>query len=279
MTIANFVPTVWAASVLKNLNDAHVYAGRCNNDYEGDVRSFGDTVKINSIGRITVSDYTRNSTISAPETLVGSQQILTIDSAKYFNFEIDNIDKWQAKPKLMGDATTEAAWAMSDAVDTYVAALMNAAVPAANLRTAATVGTGATDADMYEVLVDLDTILTTNNVPRNGNRWVVIAPGHEGLLRKDPRFVSFGTSDNRSTLRSSPITQVSGFDVYVSNNVPSGTDILAGYNGAVTFAEQIDQMVAFQPQDTFSDALKGLHVFGGTVTRPYGLAKVVATLA
>lgn len=270
---------MWGASVLKNLNDAHVYAGRCNKDYEGDVRSFGDTVKINSIGRVTVSDYTKNSTISAPETLIGAGQVLTIDQAKYFNFEIDDIDKWQTKPKLMTAATTEAAWSMSDAVDVYIATLMNAAVPAANLRAAATVGTGATDADMYEVLVDLDTILTTNNVPRNGNRWVVIAPGHEGLLRKDPRFVSFGTSDNKSALRSSPITQVSGFSVYVSNNVPSGTDILAGYNGACTFAEQIDKMVAFSPPDTFSDALKGLHVYGGRVTRPYALAKVVATIA
>lgn len=243
------------------------------------MRSFGDTVKINSIGRVTVSSYTKNSTISAPETLVGSQQILTIDQAKYFNFEIDDIDKWQSKPKLMGDATTEAAWAMSDTVDAFVAALINAAVPAANLRTAATVGTGATDADMYEVLVDLDVLLTTNNVPRNGNRWVVVAPGHEGLLRKDPRFVSFGTGDNKSNLRSSPITQVSGFNVYVSNNVPSGTDVLAGYKGAVTYAEQIDKMVAFSPHDSFSDALKGLHIYGGEVTRPYALAKCVCTLA
>lgn len=280
MTINNFSPTAWAGSVLKNLNDAHVYATCCNRDYEGDIKSFGDTVKINSLGRVTVSDYTKNSTISAPETLIGAGQTLTIDTAKYFNFEIDDIDNWQSKPKLMGAATAEAAWSMSDAVDAYLAALINAAVPTANTLTAATsVGTGATDDDMYEILVDLDVILTTNNVPRNGNRWVVVAPGHEGVLRKDPRFVSFGTSDNKSTLRSTPIATASGFKIYVSNNVPSGTDVLAGYSGAVTFAEQIDKIEAFRPQDSFSDALKGLHIFGGRVTRPSGLAKVVATLA
>lgn len=279
MSIDNFIPSVWAGSVLKNLNDAHVYAGLANRDYQSDIKGFGDTVKINSIGRPTTTAYTKNSTISAPETLLGAGQLLHIDQQYYQNFEIDDIDAAQTKPKIMSEATAEAAWSMSDTVDAWVADLINAAVPAANLRTAATVGTGATNADMYEVLVDLDVLLTAQNVPRNGGRWVVIAPGHEGLLRKDPRFVSFGTDPNKTVLRSEPITTVSGFKVYVSNNVPSGTDVLAGYSGAVTFAEQIMTTEAFRPHDSFSDALRILHTWGGTVTRPYGLAKCVCTLA
>ena len=111
MTINNFSPTAWAGSVLKNLNDAHVYATCCNRDYEGDIKSFGDTVKINSLGRVTVSDYTKNSTISAPETLIGAGQTLTIDTAKYFNFEIDDIDKMtpQQYLKLISTPAGEAA--------------------------------------------------------------------------------------------------------------------------------------------------------------------------
>lgn len=29
-------------------------------DYEGEIKAYGDTVKINSIGAVTISDYTKN---------------------------------------------------------------------------------------------------------------------------------------------------------------------------------------------------------------------------
>ena len=206
MTIDNFIPTVWSASVLENLNDAHVFAARCNTDYEGEVKAFGDTVKINSMGRVTTYDYTKNGSLNAPETLVGAQQILRIDQAKYFNFEIDNIDKWQANPDLMGKATQEASWSMSDDVDAWIAALMTAAVPASMTRAPATsVGFDVGDDNPVDVLVDLDVLLTEQNIPRAANRWVVVPPWYEGALRKDVRYTSFGTDKNRANLRGEPI--------------------------------------------------------------------------
>lgn len=266
--------------MLKNLNDAHVYVQCCNRDYEGEVRAKGDTVKINMIGRVTIDNYTKNTNISAPETLDDSQLTLIIDQQKYFNFQIDNIDKAQNNLSVMNEAMREAGWGLADAADVFVATMLNANVAAGNILTAATVGTGAGDDDLYEVLVDLDTKLTENNVPMQG-RWVVISPAHEGLLRKDPRFVSFGTSENRKNLAGQPVKKVANLDVMVSNNVPSGTDLIAGYDGAVTFADQIPpgEMEAYRPELRFADALKGLHVYGGKVTRPYALAKCVATLA
>ena len=37
---------------------------------------------------------------------------------------------------------------------------------------------------------------------------------------------------------------------------------------AVAFAEQINKVEPYRPQDAFEDALKGLYLFGGLVTRP-----------
>jgi hypothetical protein len=37
---------------------------------------------------------------------------------------------------------------------------------------------------------------------------------------------------------------------------------------AVAFVEQINKVEAYRPQNAFEDALKGLYVFGGLVTRP-----------
>ena len=262
--------------MLLNLNDDHVYANTVNRDYEGVIKNFGDTVKINSIGRVTIRDYTKGGTLTAPETLDDSQQQLVINQAKYFNFEIDDIDNRQQNPSLMGEATQEASWGLADTVDSFLASTIAASVDTANTLTDKSVGFGAGDDNPYEILVDLDVQLTTQNVPR-GNRWCVVPPWFEGDLRKDERFVSFGTDKNRANLRGVPVGEASGLMIWISNNVPTNGSnhiVLCGYKGAVTFAEQIDKVEAFRPQDRFSDALKGLHLYGGKVTRSYGLARV-----
>src|SRR5690606_34727106 len=120
------------------------------------------------------------------------------------------------------------------------------------------------------------------NVPSEG-RWVVVPMWYHGVLLKDPRFVSFGTDKNRANLRGEPIGEAAGLTIYKSNNVPEGVSsdftIIAGHKIAATFAEQIDKVEAFRPQNRFSDAVKGLHIFGSKITRPNALASVVATAA
>ncbi|KKK97085.1 hypothetical protein LCGC14_2656270, partial [marine sediment metagenome] len=265
-------------------NDKHVYVDLLNRDYEGQIKNVGDTVKINSIGRVTIAAYTKNGAINAPETLDDSQLMLAITEANYYNFEIDNIDKKQQQPKLMGDAMKEAGWGLSDVADSFVADLLEAGVATAapdNTLTAATVGTGASDSDAYELLVDLGVKLDESNCPEDG-RWVVIPPWYRGMLLKDPRFVSFGTDKNRENLKNGQIGEAAGFLIAVSNNVPingSAYTVIAGHKIAASFAEQINDPQGFQPEGSFSDAMKGLHLYGSKVLRPYALTSVVATAA
>ena len=92
MSVKNFIPQIWSARLLEHLDKAHVYANLVNRDYEGEIRNFGDTVKVNQIGDITIKDYTKGSDIEDPDDLDGTQQILTINQSKYFNFGIDDVD-------------------------------------------------------------------------------------------------------------------------------------------------------------------------------------------
>ena len=55
--------------------------------------------------------------------------------------------------------------------------------------------------------------------------------------------------------------------------------VLAGVKKAATYAEQIDSIEAFRPQDGFNDAVKGLHLYGAKVTRPFALASCEVTAA
>lgn len=305
MSITNFNATIWSKSILANLNKRHVFAGVMNRDYEGDVK-MGDTVKINSIGRVTVKNYTRNSGaggtaasptiagIDRPEILASSSLFLAVDQAKYFNFEIDDVDKYQQNPKLMAQATKEASYAMKDVVDLFCNSTLQTGVAGTtdgtgNRLAAKTIGTGAGDDDAYETLVDLKVKLKENDVD-DDDLWVVVPPWFTGMLEKDVRFTNYGTSQNRETLANGKIGRAAGFEIMESNNISGATagtlavaggvfTILAGSRSAATFADQLDKVEAFRPQDGFNDALKGLHIYGAKVVRPYALASVAVTQA
>lgn len=282
MALTAFIPQLWAASLLENLNNAHVYANCVNKDYQDNLK-VGDTVRINSIGRVTIGNYTKNTWTISPEVLDGTGQTLLIDTAKYFDFGIDDIDQAQQTPKLMNAFMEEAAWGLAEAADDYLAALIAAGVASGNQLTAATVGQGAGDRDAFELIVDMGVKLDVSNTPRN-SRWLVVPPWFIGELVKDPRFTSFGTSQNLSVAMKGMVKEMAGFDLMVSNNVPvtgSAYTILGGYKGAVTYAESIPkgQPEAFRIEAGFGDAVKGLHVYGGKVTRPDNIASCVVTQA
>ena len=46
---------------------------------------------------------------------------------------------------------------------------------------------------------------------------------------------------------------------------------------AATYAEQLNDTEAYRPESSFSDALKGLHLYGCKVTRPYALCYIYGT--
>ncbi len=308
MTITNFNPDLWAAAVQSNLNKAHVYAARFNRKYEGQLKASGESVKINSIGRITAKSYTKNAGaggtaasptiagIDRPEVLQGSGMWLVPDQMKYINFEIDDVDRYQQVPDLMSEATREAAYALEDATDLFAGSTLQSGVAGTTdgtgnrLAAKTSVGTGPGDDDAYEILVDLFVKLSENDVPRSIDHWVVVPPWFYGMLQKDVRFTNYGTDKNRSTLANGIIGEAAGFTIYESNNI-SGTTagtlavaggaytIIAGIMDAATFAETLTETKAFEPQDSFNDAIKMLHVYGAKVTRPYALASVAVTQA
>lgn len=112
MSFKNFIPTVWSARLLANLDKNLVALQFVNRDYEGEISAYGDTVKINQLGDITIKDYT-GADIDDPEELDSTQQILAIDKAKYFNFAVKDIDKAQSNVNLVDGSMQRASYAMA----------------------------------------------------------------------------------------------------------------------------------------------------------------------
>jgi hypothetical protein len=312
MSLLNFIPQIWADTLLPQLRQDLVFGNLVNRDYEGSISGVGDTVKINGIGDITVSNYTKDTTIGAPQALSDAQTVLTITQAKYYNFAVDSVDAAQQKPKVMAEAMAWAAYKIALAIDQYIAGLYTEA-PSTNLvgtsgapvtvttPISTNIGAGTT---VYDELVSLSQFLTQSLVPRQG-RWCVISPWMKTHLAQDPRFVSFNTaqaaaniqaygfsaegsqsSNNNHLSAGGPadafLGMIENMAVYESVSAPhiggtlgaSGSQdaAIAGHPMAWTYADGVNEIVAYAPPDKFSDAIKGLHLYGAKVVRPYALA-------
>lgn len=279
MAITNFIPEIWAAELLQSLKKGLVYGQSpvVNTDYEGEITGQGDTVKVSTVGAPTVFDYTANSDMPAVEELTTAQRSLVIDTAKGFNFQVDDVDAAQVAGDVMGGAMTEAAYALRDEVDQAIAGLYTD-VDAGNAISTTSITTGVL---AYDGLVDLNVLLSESNVP-TGNRWAVVPPWYAGLLRQSSNFVAGAAGAIPGTdFQNGVIGTVDGLTVYESNNAPliTGDDyaVLAGYPGAISHAQQIASVEAYRPEGRFADALKGLLVFGSKVMRPTGLAVLTAS--
>jgi hypothetical protein len=280
MAIDTFKPEVWAAVLLASLKKSLTFAMLANRNYEGEINEYGDSVNINSISRPTISNYVPNVTVITPETLTTAQRKLVIDQSKYFAFEVDDVDARQARGDVMPEAMVESAYGLSDVADALLAGVYTGVDAANALGTiAVVVGTPTNAYDL--VLVPLKVTLDVANVPQQ-DRWVVVPPWFHGRLLRDDRFIrADATGDSVAAAINGYVGKAAGMNVFVSNNAPfvGGDDhaVIAGYPGAISYAEQIRKVEAYRPENAFSDAIKGLHLYGFKLIRTNGLATAVAS--
>ena len=276
-----FIPTVWAARLLTALDKSLVYGqpGVVNRDYEGEIREAGNSVKVASIGDVSIGDYTKDTDITDPEILTDAEQTLLIDQQKYFNFFIDSVDRAQQNVNTLDEAMRRAAYKLNDTADTYIAKAMDDAVPVGNKIGSTATPKIPTKDNAYEYLVDLGTLLDESNTPISG-RFCIVPAWFHGLLLKDDRFVRSGTASGDDRLRNGEVGEAAGFMIFKSNNVPNTTGakykIIAGHPIATSYAEQIVDVRTYQPEKRFGDAVKGLHVYGAKVLRSQNLAELIA---
>ena len=264
MAISNFISTVWSETLIKQLDQEYIGVKNCNRDFEGEIRGKGSTVKICSVGDITISDYTKNTDLSDPQTLSDSATNLVIDQAKSFNFQIDDVDRAQSTPKLMELAMSQAAAALAEVADKYVYSLYTG-VSSDNTETVAEL----TEDNVVDSIISLREKLYANGVNSNIPLCLEVSPAVTMLILKAKLWTS---SDNSSAMSNGALGNLVGFEVFVSPNVAvdsSGyTKCLARTKRAVAFAEQINEIEAYRPELRFADAVKGLHLYGAKIVYP-----------
>lgn len=265
----NFIPEIWSANILVTLENSLVFANLANREHEGEIKAYGDTVHITGIGDIQIQDYTKYGKLTIQPVTDIDAGVLKIDQSKAFAFEVDDLDTVQARDDLRGKFQERAAYNLAAEVDKYVGGLMVTAAASKALKK-----TYTKPEDVYESIVSLGVRLSKQNIPTTG-RFLVVDPDVYGMLLLDDRFVK-NTAVESATLHNGFVGNVDGFTVYQTNCMPGNTDtkhtMLAGSTIATTFAQQISKMESTRREESFSDLIKGLLVYGAKVIRPEALA-------
>lgn len=271
MSVDNFIPELWEGRLYETLRKSLVFGGLCNRNWEQKLLVAGDRVKITELGPITIRDYVKNVTTLTRQTLNDAGQWLDITQSKYFDFEVDDIDKAQAAGEILSDAADLASYGFADTFDQFVALLYAQAG-------SITVATPINSLNVYDALLGLGQALSDAKVPKIG-RWCVIPPWFNRKLSLAEVQIE---NIQGEAWASGVVGRCAGFDqVFESNNVyETGGQykIMAGTNRAMTVADQINKVEAYRPEGSFSDAMKGLHVYGGKVIDPACLAVLDASV-
>ena len=290
----NFTPEIFSQKVLKFFRRASVAEDITNTDYAGEIENFGDTVRVIKEPTITVASYSRGAVIN-PQDLADDQITMVVDQANAFAFKIDDIEERHSHVNFEALATSSGAFSLKRKYD---ANILQAMADGAGI-TGTTIGSASSPVDItgsgnedaaVNLLLSMARLMDDNSVPEE-NRWFVAPPVfYENMFKAGAKFAEVQvTGDATSPLRNGLVMQgnIAGFNCYKStvlNN--SGTDVvtinsqdttndfvvLGGHMSSTSTASHIAKTEVVRSTETFSDIVRGLHVFGRKVLRPEALA-------
>lgn len=266
-TITNFQQTIWSKSILRSLNKITSLRNHCNFQYEKDSANAKE-VKILSVNRPTIRTYVPGTPI-VRESATDSSQTLKIDQYRYFNFEVEDIVKAQSVPGLMEALTDEAAKGLALEGDKYVAAIVKADVESGEPRVSMSASViTLTNKNAMESVEDGFATLYSNDCKVSDTFYLEVAPKVFTTYRQQLTELS---TNNPEILKKGAVGKINNAYVCIENCLPEGEG--AYYNllrtdKAIAFAEQIEKVEKYRPEDAFTDAVKGLYVFGAEIIRP-----------
>lgn len=273
------IPEMFSMESRPNLYGRLVLDDITNTDFTGQIKNQGDTVHIPTDPTTTGFNYKIGMLIPL-EYLESPAISYTVDYARGFNFAVDDV---VAKQSAIKDwlsrygaiAAKDAKQSIEETVlgaiyadaDTTTSGLTAGADADINLGVTGT-PVGLSAATVTDFIADCAQTLTDNKVDEE-NRWMVIPPFMQTLLLKSEYKDASGTGMDKSAMLKgrAALLPIHGFTMYVSNylakdNGTANYHMLFGHKMAVSFVSQMNKVEKYRPDQGFSDALKGLTVYG-----------------
>ena len=200
-----------------------------------------------------------------------------LNQYRYFNVEVEDIVKAQSVPGLMEALTDDAGKGLAEEGDKYVAKIVKEDVEATapTVSMSSSVITLSTTNAMSSVEDGFAT-LYGNDCKVSDTFYLELAPKVFTTYRQQLTELS---TNNPEILKKGAVGKINNAFVCIENLLPTGkkqssdTADNVCYNilrteKAIAFAEQIEKVEHYRPEDAFTDAVKGLYVFGAKIVRP-----------
>lgn len=306
-----FIPQLWSGKLNAKFFANTILSEVMNTDWEGEIKSQGDTINIRIAPSITIRDYAGPGGSLTNEVPISTNVVMQVDKGKYFSVQTSDVLALQADMDLMNMFTEDAAKQMKIAIEDEVffnsfvtegpvaaneGATAGVQSAAYNLGTDTAPIDQATPDNVLQAILRLSAVLDEQNVPEDG-RFLIMTPYDRHLLMRSDLAKAYLTGDQSSAIRTGKVGMIDRFTCYVSNLLPRGEAgkalvrslaatstgaavtnakarrlMVAGTKAACAFAHQITKTEPLRNQSDFGDIIRGLSVYGRKVVKGEALA-------
>lgn len=279
------VPNViWSGKLLVKFYQATVLAAISNTDYEGEISEMGDKVTIRTTPTIIIRDYVKGQLLETENPEVETTD-LDIDQGKYWNFKVEDVDKFQSDYDYMNDWTTDASEQLKIEIDRDVLGSVYTDVHASNqgatagsISSSYNMGVSGTPValdktNVVEFIADMGSVLDEQDVPES-DRSLVIPVWMANLIKKSDLKNADSSGDDTSMARNGRLGMIDRFTLYQSNLLTTVTDtvqvtnIIGCQKHGITFASQLLENETIRSENFFGTKARGLQVYGFKTLKP-----------
>lgn len=306
--VGAFVPEFYSKKLLKESKEMTDFKNNMtNNDWEGEIKSAGDTVRISTpdLSMITIGE----GVVPDTSNVYPKQLTLTIDKSKSFQFKFNDIEQAQSQFNMMDGYMSSANELMMIEVNKELeeAVLNEATVPYIE-STAGTKKFSATGATINAAFNRIKKTLQENKALSpagfytfKGNQEqalqlapvVTISPGlFEELVNSS--LLTHPTVQGDDILYKGVVGQIAGMKIFVDTLLTNLADtagdfeaneanreyvFIAGTKMGITFAEQYNKVEKLRDPQSFADIGRALYLYGYKITNPKSLVKGVIAVS
>lgn len=295
-----FIPEYYSQKLLKESKEMTDFKNNMtNNDWEGEIKSAGDTVHIVTpdLTNIVIGEGV------VPETndVYPKSLTLTIDKSKSFQFKFNDIEQAQSQFNMLEGYMSASNERMMIEVnkELELAVLDEAQVPAVGNAGAPFEATSATIVSFFNRLKK--TLMANKALSPAG--FYTFKGNKEQALQLAP-IVTIGTGLFEELVNSTQLThptvqgddilykgvvgQIAGMKIFVDTLLDTITNeagtfaadeaersyvAIAGTKMGITFAEQYNKVEKLRDPQTFADIGRALYLYGFKITNPKSLVK------
>jgi len=158
------------------------------------------------------------------DDLAYSTDQLTVNNKRIVAFYVDDIEQLQANVDIQRSLLEEAAYQLRDYIDQQVFYNISAGIKADDYDLAAGTASAlctASTANIINIFANARKMLRDNNVEEAGDWCAVVTPKLANLIEAKATTVGYNVAD--ATLRNGYLGDFMGFQIYISNNLPTET--------------------------------------------------------